>query len=217
MSIDLSDLTGTLLSAVIAYGPSLLALVLFIGALGVPLPGALLLLAGGAFARQGILDVYTMMPLALLGAVIGDMTSYGMGRFAGGFMQRRFGATSTWQSAEATLQRRGGLAVYLTRWLLTPLAIPTNLVTGASGYPAWRFFAYDLAGEITWVAIYAGLGYSFGNSWEYIGELISNFSGLLVGIFLFAVGIYFVIRLWRQPHSQAESVDAIAPTVAGNS
>lgn len=207
MSIDLSDLTGTLLTAVIAYGPLLLAAVLFIGAMGIPLPGAFLLLAGGAFARQGVLDLYTLTPLALVGAVAGDMASYGMGRFAGGFMQRRFGATSTWKSAEATLQRRGGAAVYLTRWLLTPLAIPTNLVTGASAYPAWRFFAYDLAGEITWIALYAGLGYSFGSSWQYISDLISNFSGLLVGVVIFLVGLYLVIRLWRQPKSTADATE----------
>ncbi len=217
MSIDLTDLTGSLLTAVITYGPALLAVVLFVGGLGVPLPGAILLMAGGAFVRQGVLDIQTALPLALIGVVAGDMTSYAMGRFAGEFMQRRFGATSTWQNAEATLRKRGGVAVYLTRWLLTPLAIPTNLVTGASGFPALSFLAYDLAGEITWIVIYAGLGYSFGNSWEYIGELISNFSGLLVGVLLFAAGIYFVIRLWRQPHGQVESADAIATTIAGNS
>jgi membrane protein DedA with SNARE-associated domain len=216
MSIDLTDLTGTLLTAIITYGPALLAVVLFVGGLGVPLPGAILLMAGGAFIRQGVLEMHTALPLALLGVVAGDMTSYAMGRFAGEFMQRRFGATTTWQSAEATLRKRGGIAVYLTRWLLTPLAIPTNLVTGASRYPALAFLGYDLAGEITWIALYAGLGYTVGNSWEYIGELISNFSGLLVGVLVFAAGLYFVIRLWRQPHGQVESAEALSTTSVGN-
>jgi membrane protein DedA with SNARE-associated domain len=199
MSIDLTDITGTLLTAIITYGPVLLALVLFAGGVGIPLPGAILLMAGGAFIRQGVLEIHSAIPLALIGVVAGDMTSYAMGRFAGEFMQRRFGATATWQSAEATLHKRGGIAVYLTRWLLTPLAIPTNLVTGASGYPVLAFLSYDLAGEITWIALYAGLGYTFGNSFEYIAELISNFSGLLVGVVVFAAGIYLVIRLWRHP------------------
>jgi membrane-associated protein len=205
MSIDLTDLTGTLLTAIITYGPALLAVVLFVGGLGVPLPGAILLMAGGAFIRQGVLEMHTALPLALLGVVAGDMTSYAMGRFAGEFMQRRFGETATWKSAEATLRKRGGIAVYLTRWLLTPLAIPTNLVTG-----------YDLAGEITWITLYGGLGYTFGNSWEYIGELISNFSGLLVGILIFAAGLYFVIRLWRQPQGQADSAEALSTPLISN-
>lgn len=209
MTIDFTDLTGTLLTAVITYGPALLAVVLFAGGLGIPLPGALLLMAGGAFIRQGVLDIYTAIPLALIGVVAGDMTSYAMGRFAGGFMQRRFGQTATWKSAEETLRKRGGIAVYLTRWLLTPLAIPTNLVTGASRYPALAFLAYDVAGEVTWIALYAGLGYTFGNSFEYIAELISNFSGLLVGVLVFIGGVYLVVRLWRQPQSKGEQVETL--------
>ncbi|MEZ4675747.1 MAG: VTT domain-containing protein [Caldilineaceae bacterium] len=152
--------------------------------------------------------------MALIGVVAGDMTSYAMGRFAGDYVQRRFGETATWKNAEKTLLKRGGVAIYLTRWLLTPLAIPTNLVTGASRYPALSFLGFDLAGEITWIALYAGLGYSFGNSFEYIGELISNFSGLLAGICVFIAGIYLVIRLWRHPQSaadkQIETADAIS-------
>lgn len=213
MTIDLTDITGTLLTAVITYGPALLAVVLFIGGLGIPTPGALLLMAGGAFIRQGILDVYTAIPLALVGVVAGDMSSYAMGRFAGEFMQRRFGHTSTWKSAEATLLKRGGIAVFLTRWLLTPLAIPTNLVTGASRYPALSFLGYDLAGEITWITLYAGLGYTFGNSFEYIAELISNFSGLLVGVLVFIGGVYLVVRLWRQPQGKGEQMEELSPAV----
>ena len=40
-----------------------------------------------------MLEILTAIPLALVGVVAGDMTSYAMGRFASGFMQRRFGQT----------------------------------------------------------------------------------------------------------------------------
>ena len=206
MSIDLTELTNQLLTAFISYGPALLALVLFVGALGLPLPGSVFLIASGAFVQQGIFSPYLAFPLALVGAVAGDMASYGMGRFAGDYIRRRFGETAAWRNAEATLQRRGGIAVYLTRWLITPLAIPVNLITGGSGYSAWAFFGYDLAGEITWVLLYGGLGYFFGGSWEYISQLISDLSGFLVGIAIFAGGLVLVIRWWRQP--QVETVDS---------
>ncbi len=206
MSIDLTQLTDQLLTAFISYGPSLLALVLFVGALGLPLPGSVFLIASGAFVQQGVFSPYLAFPLALIGAVAGDMASYGMGRFAGDYIRRRFGETAAWRNAETTLQRRGGIAVFLTRWLLTPLAIPINLVTGASGFSAWAFFGYDLAGELIWVALYGGLGYFFGGSWEYISQLISDLSGLLVGIAIFAGGLLLAIRWWRQP--QPETVDS---------
>ena len=62
------------------------------------------------------------------------------------------------------MDRSGGLSIYLTRWLLTPLAIPTNLPVGASGYPLRKFLAFDLAGELTWLLVLRGLGYAFSAS-----------------------------------------------------
>ena len=63
----------------------------------------------------------------------------------------------------AEVKRRGGIAIYLTRWLFTPLALPTNLIAGSSGYPFWKFLLFDIAGEITWILLYGGLGYAFGS------------------------------------------------------
>jgi len=214
MSIDFTELTNQLLTAFVSYGPPLLALVLFAGALGLPLPGSVFLIASGAFVQQGVFNPYLAIPLALIGAVAGDLTSYGMGRFAGEFVQRRFGETAAWRSAEATLRQRGGLAVFLTRWLITPLAVPVNLITGGSGYSAWAFLGYDLAGEITWVALYGGLGYFFGGSWEYISQLISDLSGLLVGVAIFAGGLVLVVRWWRQP--QSTEVEITPEVVTGS-
>lgn len=195
---DLS-LSDIFLTWMINYGALAFGLALFIGAIGAPLPGSLLVLAAGAFARQGILTWPTAALAGLFGAVIGDLLSYGMGRFAKGWVQRRFGASSTWQRAQATVARRGALAIYLTRFILTQVAIPVNLIAGSSGYEVWRFFAFDVAGEITWILLYGGLGYLFGNQWELISQLISDFSGLLIGVVILSVGLYLFMRggYWR--------------------
>lgn len=194
------NLTEFFLTGVITYGPPALGLALLLGALGLPLPGTLFVLAAGAFVRQGVIDWTTAAGLGLLGAVLGDSASYGIGRFAKGWIQRRFEHSSAWHNAQATFDRRGGVAVYLTRFLLTPLAIPTNLTAGGSGYAFWRFLAYDTAGELTWIVLYGGLGYIFGSQWEVISQFISDFSGLLVGVVALGAGIYFLVR--RQHRKQ---------------
>ncbi len=188
------NLTDLFLTWMLNYGALAFGLALFIGALGVPLPGSLLVLAAGAFARQGVLDWGTAAFLGLIGAVVGDTFSYAMGRFAKGWVQQHFGQRAIWQKAQATFVQRGALAIYLTRFILTQVAIPVNLIAGSSGYTFSRFFAFDFAGEITWLALYGGLGYTFGNQWEAINQFISDFSGLLVGLVVLAVGLYF---LWR--------------------
>lgn len=192
------NLTDLFLTGMLTYGPLALGLALLLGAVGIPLPGTLFVLAAGAFVRQGVLDLFTASGLGLLGAVLGDSASYAIGYFAKGWVERRFGQSTAWQKARDTFERRGGLAIYLTRFLLTPLALPTNLIAGGSGYSFWRFLAYDVAGEFTWIVLYGGLGYAFGSQWELINQFISDFSGLLVGLVALGAGIYFLIRRQRR-------------------
>jgi membrane-associated protein len=186
------------LTGIIIYGSLMFSLTLFISALGIPVPGTLIVVAGGAFVQQGILEWRIAFLLGLFGVVLGDSTSYAMGRIAKGWVQRRFGQTSTWQTAQNSFDRRGGAAVYLTRFLITPLAIPTNLIAGGSGYMFGRFLLYDAAGEITWLVIFGGLGYLFGSNWEVISQFVGDVSGLLAGIVILAIGIYFLVRCRRR-------------------
>ena len=59
-----------LLTQVINYGAPILGLILFIGALGVPFPGTFLVIAVGAFCRQGFLAWHVTGVIALLCARI---------------------------------------------------------------------------------------------------------------------------------------------------
>jgi len=188
------SLTDLFLTGMITYGPLALGLGLLLGALGVPAPSTLMVIAAGAFVRQGVLEAAAAVSLGLLGAVMGDSLSYALGRFAKTWVARRLGRSAAWGRAQGSFQRRGGLAVYLTRWLLTPLAVPINLIAGSSGYSFWQFLSYDLAGEVTWIALFGGLGYLFGSQWELISQFISDFSGLLVGLVILGAGTYALIR-----------------------
>lgn len=178
-----------LLTQVINYGTPLIGLILFLGALGFPVGASVVVIAAGAFGQQGILDVPTAALLGLIGAVAGDALSFGMGHYAKDAVQKRFGKSPTWRNARVSFQKRAGLAVYLTRWLVTAVAIPTNLIAGGSGYKFSHFIAYDLAGEITWITLYGGLGYWFGSQWELVYDFISNFGGLILGLVIFVFGI----------------------------
>jgi membrane-associated protein len=56
MTEELS-LTDFFLTGMITYGPPVLGLALLLGALGVPVPGTLFVLAAGAFVRQGVIGL----------------------------------------------------------------------------------------------------------------------------------------------------------------
>jgi membrane protein DedA with SNARE-associated domain len=197
--VNLTDLNDILLTWVVVYGAPMLAGTLLLGALGIPVPGTLIVIASGAFIRQGVLDMYITPPLGLAGVVIGDILIYGLGYFARVRLNKRFGQSSVWQKAEDYFNRRGGIAIYLTRWLFTPLAVPTNLVAGSSAYPFWKFLLFDVGGELTWIVLYGGLGYAFGSQWELISNFITDFSGLLVSLVVLGVGIYLMFRWFKKP------------------
>jgi membrane protein DedA with SNARE-associated domain len=199
MSFSVAELSDSLLSWIVIYGSGIIFLTLLLGAVGLPAPGTLVVLAAGAFVRQEVLDLPSALAFALVGVLLGDTLSYGMGRFARGPILNRFGDSAAWQNAEANFNRRGGLAVYLTRWLLTPLAIPTNLVAGSAGYPFMRFISFDLAGELTWLLLFGSLGYLFGSQFEAVSAFIGDFSGLLVGLVIVGAGAYFVLRRRKSP------------------
>lgn len=195
--MNLSDLNDLLLTYIVTYGAFAVGGVLLLGALGLPLPGTLFVLASGAFIQQGVLDLYSTAGVALLSAVLGDTLSYGMGRLLRHPIQSRFGQSAAWRNAETYFNQRGALAIYLTRWLLTPIAVPINLVAGSSSYTVGHFVGFAAAGELTWLAGYGTLGYMFGSQWEVVSDFISDFSGVLVGLVIVGAGVYWLLRRSR--------------------
>ena len=183
-----------LLTLVINYGSPFIAIVLFLGALGFPVGASVMVIAAGAFAEQGILPWHSTALLGLVGAVIGDVLCFGIGYFARDWVDAHFGRSPTWRSARDTFDRRAGLAIYLTRFLVTSLAIPTNLIAGGSGIRFRRFLTWDILGEITWILLYGGLGFWFGSQWELLSNFISNFGGLLLGLVLLGIGVWAGVR-----------------------
>lgn len=187
-------LNDFLLTNLVNYGIPLFGLVLFVGALGIPLPSSLLVIVAGVFVREESFNGLFTFIVGLLASVTGDMMGYGIGRFARQWSYQRFGQSITWQNAQSTFNRRGGLAIYLTRFLITLLALPTNLIAGSSNYPFHHFLLYDVTGQATWLGVYGGAGYLFSSQWELISEFLSNFSGLLLGLVVLGSGFY----LWRK-------------------
>lgn len=201
-----------ILTYVSAYGPIVIGLVIYINAAGVPMPAFFVVMATGAFVRQDVMSWYVVLPIALISVVLGDSTNYALGRFTQGWVQRRWGDNQAWQDAQKSFDKRGGVAVFLTRWLLTPLAIPTNLIAGSSGYAYPRFFLYDLAGESVWLLGYGSLGYLFGSNWQVMAEATGDFSGFLSGLAVIGLGLYWLRR--RQHRRVKAGVAAITPVKA---
>lgn len=191
------NLLSWLTTGMTTYGPALVGVVLLLAALGVPLPSSLLVVATGAFARQGVIDGATAAALGLAGAVAGDVAGYALGRMAGQRVKKLQARSRLWEKARTTFAQAGGPAVYLTRWAVTPIALPVNLLAGSSGYGFWRFLGFDAAGELTWIVLYGGLGYVLGSQWEWVSEQASVLGAGLAGTAVLLAAVYALIRYMR--------------------
>lgn len=185
-------MTDAALALLPEYGIPLLALIVGLGCLGVPVPSSLLLLAAGAFAGAGELPLAAAAAASLAAAVAGDNLGYALGRVAAGPLTARQPELTA--RACALLASRGRLAVYFSRWLVSPLGPPINLVAGAGGMTWRRYIPAEIAGEATWVGLYMALGFSFGGMVTQLADFLGS-----LGLFLaFAIGAGLTGRyLWR--------------------
>jgi membrane protein DedA with SNARE-associated domain len=190
----MSEASDFFLTALASYGTPLFALALFLGAAGFPVPASLLVVAAGAFSRQGLLDPALTAISGLLGSVAGDSLSFAFGRWGGAVISRRFSAQSPWAKTRTVFVRNSRLAVFLTRFLITPAAFPVNLMAGV-GCKYALFFLTSLAGQSIWIAVYGGLGYFFGSQWELISQFLSDLGGFALGIAILAICIVILRRL----------------------
>ncbi len=195
---EITSISDLAFAALITYGPIALGLTLLLGAAGAPLPGTLVLVAAGAFARQNFMDWRFAAGAGLVGVVLGDSIAYGIGRLGGVWAEKRLARMSAWQSATDQFARRGGWAIFLTRFLITPLGVAVSVISGIAAYPFGRFLLLDISGELLWISLYGGVGYALGSQWQVASQFVSDFSGLIVGVAVLAVGVVLAFRLLRR-------------------
>jgi membrane-associated protein len=185
-------MTDWLLALVPTYGPWLLLVCTYLATIALPVPASMLLLAAGGFVAAGDLALTASAGAALGGAVAGDQTLYVLGRTGGaGLIERMGQRAAPVARGRDMLARRGDAAVFLSRWLVSPLGPWVTLAAGAAGLGWLRFSLWAVAGQVIWVALYIGLGYGF------TGNLAAASSAALKALALIGLlGVVIVLAVW---------------------
>jgi membrane protein DedA with SNARE-associated domain len=102
--------------------------------------------------------------------------------------------------ATAFVTRRGVLAVFLSRWLFSPLGPYANLATGAIGFGWLRFSLAGITGEAIWVGLYTSIGYGFAGNLTAASDFASSILGFLAAGAVAAGLGGWLITAMRQPH-----------------
>lgn len=177
-------MTETFLGIVASWGAYAVALSAYLSCLLVPIPTALVMLAGGAFAASGDLSLSAVLAAGWIAAVLGDQTGYQIGRLAGPGLERlaarRPKTAATYARARVMVAEKGSYAVFFSTWALAPLGPYVNFAAGAGGLGVAQFTFWDVLGEAIWVGFYVSMGYSFSTGITELATLLSNASGFVV-------------------------------------
>ena len=149
------------------------------------LPGDSLLFAAGTFAALGSLDLWLVIALLIVAAVVGDTLNYWIGSYIGprafsGNM--RFLKREYLERTHAFYEKHGGKTIILARFIpIIRTFAPFVAGVGAMSYPT--FLTYNVVGAVLWVGLFVLGGYFFGN----IPTVRENFTLVILAIIAISV------------------------------
>jgi len=171
---------------VLTYG--ILFVIIFVetGLVFVPfLPGDSLLFAAGAFAALGSLNLWVVIPLMMLAAVLGDTVNYWIGHFFGHKLVQNPHVPINKEHIEETqrfFDKHGGKTIILARFVPIVRTF-APFVAGIGRMHYGQFIFYNAIGGVLWVLLATLAGFFFGN----IPFVKENFSLVVLGIVLVSV------------------------------
>lgn len=187
-----------LLALVANYGTTIVLCATFLSCLAIPIPTSLLMLASGGFAATGDLSLTVVAGAAFGGAVAGDNSGYwiarGFGQRAHDWFHKTPKRKSLMTKAQDFLDRRGSSSVFFSTWLVAPLGPWMNYTCGVTKFNWPRFAFWAFWGEVVWVAIYVGLGYTFADNITSIASLLGNASGFVTALVAVIALGYWLFR-----------------------
>jgi membrane protein DedA with SNARE-associated domain/rhodanese-related sulfurtransferase len=201
---------GTFNTALAQHGYSLLAAIVFLKAIGVPVPAAVaLLIAGGALAR-GVLQAQYVLSIALFAMLAGDTLMFLLGRYTGWWLLGLLCRISLnpeaciFRSADS-FYRRGRTLLVIAKFIpgINTMAPP---LAGSMNMRLATFLRLDLAGAVLYVGSYLAAGFIFSGALEAVTrgyDAVGRIAGWAV---IALVVAYLLFRAWLWVRGRSLSV-----------
>jgi len=187
-----------LVQFLIEQGYAVLFLWVLFEQLGLPIPVAPMLLAAGALAGIGKLNIILVFGSAFLAALLSDQFWYQIGLRRGGKVLS-FVCRISLDPESCVHRTKRIFARYGARSLLVAKFIPgLNTIgpplAGILRMHLLRFLFFDSLGIFVWVAVFTLLGYQFGHEIE---EHVTNTHGMTAWIGLVVPVLLAAYILWK--------------------
>jgi membrane protein DedA with SNARE-associated domain len=163
---------------------------------GLFVPGdTIVIIAGTAVASP--LEGVALIVAVVIGALVGESIGFWLGRFLGPKIRhsrlgRRIG-DQNWERSERYLRRRGGPAIFVSRFLpvlhsLVPLTV------GMSGFSYRRFLAWTVPACIIWSSLYVTVAALAAGTYRELADRLHFAGYIFVGIIVVFLLLVFVSK-----------------------
>jgi membrane-associated protein len=164
--------------------------------IGFFLPGDTLLFAAGFFAAQGKISLIGSIIAVVLGAIIGNMAGYEIGRRTGPKLFTKEDALlltpETINKAQTFYKNHGGKTILLARFVPVVRTL-APLIAGMGKMDYRKFMFYNVLGALIW-----GIGITLVGFWA--GKVVGKFFSIdkyLLPIILLATFLTFGVSFWH--------------------
>jgi membrane protein DedA with SNARE-associated domain/rhodanese-related sulfurtransferase len=154
-----------LLARVAEHGYPILFTIVFLEAVGMPVPAAIALLLAGGMCAKGALQTAPVILGAIGVMALGDTLLFFAGRYTGWWLlgvlcRISWNPEACILSSAQSFYRRGRITLVFAKFIpgINTMAPP---LAGSMGMPQAQFFPLDLAGAAIYVLVYWGIGFVF--------------------------------------------------------
>ena len=183
---------------------------------GLVVPGDTIVIVAST-AVEGPVEYFALIAAVIAGALAGESVGFALGRYFGPKIRhsrlgRRIGEHN-WVRAENYVDRRGGIAVFISRFLpvlhsLVPLTV------GMSSMSYRRFMAWTTPACVLWAFAYVSVGSAAAGSYRELADQLHYAGYIFVGIIVvFLIAVVVVKKLLERSEARhwAHRGDADSP------
>ena len=153
------------------------------------LPGDSLLFAAGALAAIGGLNIYFLLILLIISAILGDTVNYHIGRnFGNAIVKKNIIKKTHLDQTHEFFKKHGGKTIIYARFVPIVRTL-APFVVGISEMDYKYFLKYNIFSGILWAGLFLFLGYFFGN----IPFVADNFSTVILAIIFVSLLPQFIL------------------------
>lgn len=168
-----------------------------------PIPSELIIPFAGFSAANGTLNLWLVLASATIGAVVGMLPWYFLGRIFGLGRVRaladRYGRWATLNAEEVDTAtqwfHRFGPVIVLAGRLIPLIRTLISIPAGLARMPLWRFVLFSTIGALAWNTVLVGAGFLLAEHYDLVETWLDPGTNIVLGL----VVVVYLYRLvtWR--------------------